>query len=271
MGKMSKVLEKAYIVVFAILGILALFYIFTYRTDVYRVTERDGYVIIQVEDVSEEAYDENKKLRVHIGDVTDDNCHLVFYTIHKSVTVFSGPERIYGMTSAKSNAISKTPGCVWNDILLTKDMSNTDLIVNLIPAYKWLSFQPPTFYLGDKASIISAVIGNQLPAFIVSIVLVLLGVIMVIYIFYNRKNTEVDKSLYWLGVFTFYVGIWKIFDSSVAKLIMQGLPVVSMLPFMAMALVIIPFLFYFSDMFSTKDSKFWMVPCGISVGVAYPR
>lgn len=269
MGKMSKVLEKAYIVVFAVLGILALFYVFTYRAEVTRVMGRDGYVITQIEDVSEEAFDENKKLRVHIGDVTDDNCHLVFYTIHKSVTVFSGPVRIYGMTSAKNNAISKTPGCVWNDILLTKDMSNTDLIVNLIPAYKGLSFQPPTFYLGDKASIIAEVISDQLPAFIVSIILVVLGIIMVSYIFYNRKNTEVDKSLYWLGIFTFYVGIWKIFDSSVAKLIFQGLPVVSMIPFMAMSLVSIPFLIYFSDMFSSKDSKIWMITCGCSVGVDY--
>lgn len=269
MAKVLKVLEKSYIVFFAILGFLALFYAFAFHVKVVRTVERDGFVIAQIDDDSDQAFEENKKIRVHIGEVTDENCHLVFYTIHKSVTVYSGPTRIYGMSPTKGNPISKTPGCVWNDVLLTEDMSDTDLIVNLTPAYKGLSFKPPTFYVGDKTSIAAYVIKGQLPALIVSVVLMILGATMMAYIFYNRKNTEVDKSLYWLGIFTFFIGVWKLTDSSVTKLVWQGRPVISMLPFIAMSMMIVPFLLYFSELHSSKDSKLWVIPCGFSVGVAY--
>lgn len=266
---MTKWIGKAYIILFVILGICALFYVFAFHVNITDAGKKQGFVELQVTDVSEQAYGENRKIRVHLGEVSGDSCHLIFYTIHKTVSVFQGPVRIYAMAQAKGNGFSKTPGCVWNDILLTEDMSGKDLVVNLSPVYKGCSYGLPEFYMGTKSSIMAYVLKQQIFSVMASVILSVMGIAMVVYVFYNRKNTEVDRSLQWLGIFTFFVALWKITDSSVTKMLFHGMPVFSLLPFIALGLTVVPFLLYISELFSSKDDKVWMIPCGYSMLIVY--
>lgn len=262
------IMKKAYYVLFAVLGILALFYICAYRLDMTKEMQHGSFVKASTEDLSEYAYGDNKRVRVRLGDISGEECHLIFYSIHKQVTVFYGPSRIYAM-GARNDSFSKTPGCVWNDILLTEDMSHSDLIINLTPVYKGLSYKVPDFYVGTRSSIIAKIIGEQIFMLIICVILVIMGCTMMTFIIYNRKNTEVDKNLFWLGTFTFYIGIWKIVDSSAAKLFFQGLPVISLLPFISLGMMAVPFLLYICELHSSKDEKIWLLPCFFSLGVIF--
>lgn len=269
MQTVTKIVDKAYIVVILALVLLGFYYLAFYRLNVNGSETKRGYSLVRYEDRSDEMQGGDRKLTIHLDNVAEENCHLIFFTIHQSVAVYYGAERLYSLKISNSNAFTKTPGCVWNDVLLREDMNGSDVTIYLTPAYRGFSYDLPDVYLGDRGSILAAMVRKEIFPVVISLILIVMGTAMATYVIYNRKNAEVDGNLMWLGFLALCGGLWKIGDAAIVKLVFRTLPIFSLLPFMALAMMVIPFMTYISELHNSKDSKIWLIPSAFSIAVIY--
>ncbi len=268
---MTKGVLRTYIAVCLALTALLIYYCVRYRVIMEPALPETGQELLQVKGTDNQKgttiRNDSWSGMLHLDGITGKYCHLIFYTIHLNVEVYHGAECIYSMGPSSRKAISKTPGCVWNDVLLTEDLNGEDIRVKLTPVYPDLSFGVPDFYLGEKGEIVKQYLRKELGTVIVSLMLIIVGCTMMIYVFYNRKNSEVDKDLALLGWLAVLVGMWRASDTALMKMPFNGLPVFSLIPFIAMMLCVVPFVLFMMNLYTTREFKIWYVPCWISLGV----
>ncbi len=268
---MEKLLHGTYVVILLVMAALTFHYFVGYRdrTDVHLPKLGSEELIdLENETILTDGANGVWSAEIPIQGVTGKYCHLIFYSIHQLVEVYQGDKLIYSMGPSPKNSFAKTPGCVWNDILLTEDVNGTSLFVKLTCVYPHVAYDVPEFYLGEKGSILIRFLDKELFSVIISLCLIGVGLVLMGYVFYNRKNSEVDKNLILLGGLASLVGAWRVFDSSLAKIFLPGLPIVSLIPFMAMMMAVIPLVLFMMNMYNSKGSKIWYVPCWVSIFVS---
>ena len=201
-----------------------------------------------------------------VPDVIEDSYRtLMFYTIHQNVRVYVENECIYSMEPAASNLWGKTSGSVWNEVTLSDTYSGKNIRIQILPVYKNVTDVVPVTYYGCKSDIVSYVIVHNLPVMLLSLAAILSGVFFILFAVYNYKNTEVDKGLMMLGLFAVQIGMWKLTDSIAINLILGNHLAVSMMPFMALMLIIIPITSFLRELHSTRNSWIWNIPCIASI------
>ncbi len=268
---MEKLLHGTYVVILLVMAALTFHYFVGYRdrTDVHLPKLGSEELIdLENETILTDGANGVWSAEIPIQGVTGKYCHLIFYSIHQIVEVYQGDKLIYSMGPSPKNSFAKTPGCVWNDVLLTEDVNGTSLFVKLTCVYPHVAYDVPEFYLGEKGSILIRFLDKELFSVIISLCLIGVGLVLMGYVFYNRKNSEVDKNLILLGGLASLVGAWRVFDSSLAKIFLPGLPIVSLIPFMAMMMAVIPLVLFMMNMYNSKGSKIWYVPCWVSIFVS---
>lgn len=268
---MEKLLHGTYVVILLVMAALTFHYFVGYRdrTDVH-LPKLGSEELIDLENeiILTDGANGVWSAEIPIQGVTGKYCHLIFYSIHQIVEVYQGDKLIYSMGPSPKNSFAKTPGCVWNDVLLTEDVNGTSLFVKLTCVYPHVAYDVPEFYLGEKGSILIRFLEKELFSVIISLCLIGVGLVLMGYVFYNRKNSEVDKNLILLGGLASLVGTWRVFESSLAKIVLPGLPIVSLIPFMAMMMAVIPLVLFMMNMYNSKGSKIWYVPCWVSIFVS---
>lgn len=268
---MEKLLHGTYVVILLVMAALMFHYFVGYRdrTDVHLPKLGSEELInLENETILTDGANGVWSAEIPIQGVTGKYCHLIFYSIHQIVEVYQGDKLIYSMGPSPKNSFAKTPGCVWNDVLLTEDVNGTSLFVKLTCVYPHVAYGVPEFYLGEKGSILIRFLEKELFSVIISLCLIGVGLVLMGYVFYNRKNSEVDKNLILLGGLASLVGAWRVFESSLAKIFLPGLPIVSLIPFMAMMMAVIPLVLFMMNMYNSKGSKIWYVPCWVSIFVS---
>lgn len=201
-----------------------------------------------------------------VPDVIEESYRtLMFYTIHQNVKVYVEDECIYSMEPDHSNLFGKTPGSVWNEVTLGDDYRGKSIRILILPVYENVTDVVPVTYYGCKSDIISYVIFHNLPVMLLSLAAIFSGLVFIFFVVYNYKNSEVDKGLMMLGIFAIQIGLWKLTDSIAINLIFGNIPVISMVPFMALMLIIIPITSFLRELHSTRDSWIWNIPCIASI------
>jgi len=254
-------------------GIIAfiLLYFFIYlctnvKTDVFTDRQQEGYEYLTeyesniVKD-KEAPIGVKMQYKLSLQDIPEGGACLMFYSVHQSVEVYLEKELLYRMKPSAGNAFGKTPGCTWNQVPLYVADAGKEVTVNLIPAYETVLESTPEFYFGSRFDIWMTLIKQELLPIIMSILAIVVGIIFIVFILYNRQNKEIDKSLFMLGCFSICIGIWKWSDTRVSVLIFPHSIAVSMLPFIALFLAIIPFLLYVKELFKDKEHWLWYIPC----------
>lgn len=260
-------------------GIIAflLLYFFIYlcadvKIDVFAQRQYGGYDFL-TEYESHIVKDEKTPVGVKMDytfslqNIPGEGACLMFYTMHQNVEVYLENELIYTMKPYVRNPFGKTPGCTWNHIPLYTEDGGKELTISLIPAYENVLEYTPKFYYGSRFDIWMSLIKQDLVPLIMSLLAIIVGIIFISFIIYNRHSTEIDKSLFMLGCFSICIGVWKWFDTKVAVLIFPHSIVVSNIPFIALLLAVISFLLYVKELFNDKDHWIWDVPYVASIVV----
>lgn len=192
---------------------------------------------------------------------------LAFYSLHQEVDVYIGEKLVYSVHPAQENIFSRTPGRCWNMISLYPQDSGSQVRVELIPVYKNTVDVVPDFYFGSKLSIWKRILTKNFVPFILGIVAILIGLAFLLFTLYNYKNSEVDKSLLMMGMFSIHVGIWKISDMEAFSLLVSNHGAVDYIPFLSLLLVIIPFIMFVKELFTKKEHIIWYFLCFVCFAV----
>lgn len=264
---MMKVIKKAYIGLVALFAVLLLYYSFFFQIRQEGQSELQGYTIMEPIELSQADYEYKDGIVLHLNGISGNKCRLLFYSIHSTVEIYHGAECIYSMKPARKNAFSKTPGCIWNDVVLTEELNGKDICILIKPVYSGIVYGTPDFYFGDKASISVAIYQRDMLQIFLCLCLFVIGAFFIGFVWMNLKNSEVDKNLAMLGIFALQMGIWKLSDSAAVKWMFNGFSVFSLVPFMGLAMVGIPWVLFFQDLHSTKEQKIWFIPSWVGLAV----
>ncbi len=269
---MKDMVQKIYYVCAAVVFLFLVFILFSVRLDIYETRGQQNFEILEEYDVVARNVNGTpvgvvQNYFFYIDNIEGAYSTLMFYTYHQNVEVFVEDERIYRMKPNEHNAFGKTPGCVWNDVQLDEDDIGKRIRVRIIPVYEKNVDRDIKFYFGERYAIACSIMWEGAPAMVMGVTAIVIGIVFIAFCAYNYQNSEVDKNLLMLGIFSLLVGTWEVSDSAVLKFIIRDCPVISYLPFFTLALIPIPFVLYLKELNQNKDHLAWYIPCFASVGV----
>ncbi|MBO5489064.1 MAG: GGDEF domain-containing protein [Eubacterium sp.] len=102
---------------------------------------------------------------------------------------------------------------------------------------------------------------------VLSVLAILIGIALIIFILVNFRNTEVNRSLLFMGLFSVWIGVWKFSDTTSAALFFENSLIAAYVPFISLLLAIVPFTMFVRTLFSNRESKAWYVVCFSSIAV----
>ncbi len=164
-----------------------------------------------------------------------------FYTSHQFITAFLDGEEIYRF-HVPDGARSKTPGNCWNFIRLHKAYAGKPLEIHIRNAYPSQAMRVPDFILGMKSEITVGQIRQKLPALIISMILLMLGLTLLVSWFSIGKKLHFSEVIQWIGLFSIQYSIWSVLESGI-PIIMFGREVLfSQLICISLKLMLLPML-----------------------------
>lgn len=270
---MSRFVKVSYMICSAVLVILFFFMLLTCRRSITSREAASGYEAVtdyNVESVSDSTAEQGllRRYTFTLGGTDMTDRVLTFFTYHQNVEIRIDGEVVYRMRAKDRNPIGRTPGCVWNSVNVGMEDLGRTVEITLEPVYKSVIKVVPDFLLGSKYDIYRDRIVKDLPSLVLGVAAVFLGLIYVIYIVYNRKNTEIDKSLLMLGLFSIQVGLWKITDADAIHILLPGSIVVSYVPYFTLMLIAVPFSLFIKSLHSASKALGWYIPCLFCIGSA---
>jgi diguanylate cyclase (GGDEF) domain len=270
--KMKKRIPKLYAVCAAAVVLLFLYICAVCGNVVVEKREKGGYICLteyesqRVKDQSAPAGIRNEYV-LRIGEVPKDNTSLVFYTLHQEVEVFVEGELVYQLRPFPKNPFGRTPGSNWNWLPVYQSDAGKEIRIVLTPAYENTADIVPEFYLGSRIDIWGKLLMRSTLPFLMSVTAMIIGLGFVVFTLYNYHNPDADRSLLMLGIFSFVIGMWKLSDMEAMVLACPFSLPLAYLPFVMLLLTVVPFVQYVRELFSTKGSVLWDIPCVASMVV----
>ncbi len=218
--------------------------------------------------------DENTPLGVkdvytmRISDVSEGGSSLAFYSIHQNVEAYIEEECVFTYRPEETNAFGRTPGSNWNTVLINAADAGKEVQVVLAPVYESSRNIIPEFYVGSKYGIWLYIIKEDLLPLLLSLAAIIMGLVFIFFTVSIYHTAEVDKSLFMLGMFSLNIGLWKITDITSMSLIFPFSIPLANLPFLCLMLVVVPFILYVKELYSTRDSIIWYIPCAASMMIS---
>ena len=195
-----------------------------------------------------------------IEGLRDSFCCLMFYTFHQNVRVYQDGVFIYHMKPSKIIMSGKSPGRVWNEMIFTEEDNGSTIRIAIYPVYRNAIERKPIIYLGDRFDIVMGVVRQEALAVILSVLTMYIGLFYCVVGAFSGRKVSANQNLRMLGIFSMQYGLWKLTDSKLTMLLIQNKPAISLLPFMALLLMCVPFILYIKELF-TKDSVVWKICC----------
>ena len=190
---------------------------------------------------------------------------LVFRSIHQNVSVYIEGALVFRLRKDLGSSPGKSPGCRWNTIPINVDQQGKEIRVEIQPVYQSVTDIVPYFYAGTRAAIYMRIVKEDLSAILLGFLAVVLGVGFMLFTALNRHNPKFDKSLFMLGQFSFFIGIWKLMDTRLSEVLAQHEGIISNVAFLALMLLVVPFIQYFRELFVLKDHWIWNAACLASI------
>ena len=181
---------------------------------------------------------------------------IVFYTAHQSVAVYADGEELYTLETSDS-IWGDTPGWRWCFVELQDGVSR--VCVQLTPCYQMAARQEQIFYIGGGNDIYMGLLQQSMPAFLISMIIGLVGLYITLYWIVINKGNQVDGTLLYLGIFSILLGLWSANETNMAALIFVNRQACSYLAFVTLMIMPMPFLLFAKSFLEIHDSRCWKI------------
>jgi diguanylate cyclase (GGDEF)-like protein len=262
---MKKYVPYIYVGFVAIYIILLLYIHFAFNVDIHHADYNDDYDIVDEYDMVT-LEDETAPAGVYqeysfvLNGIGSEYRSLVFYTRHQLVELYLNDECIYSVSVSKNNTFGKTPGCIWNYVSFSEKDNGSTVRLVLTPVYKDVIKNKPTIYIGSRYEIMKSIIISSLPSIFLGLFAVIAGVFFVVFTIHNVRAYGGDKYLIMLGMFAINLGLWKMSDSQATDMIFPGHLSTSIMPFITLILMGVPYVLFLKELHSTKENVIWYIP-----------
>lgn len=233
---------------------------YTMRTDI--VDYRDYQGVYTVTDYKSFWIDEDSLpaggkdiIEFTLKDEKAANTDITFFAVHQEIEMYIDDELVYSGKRGDKNPFGKTPGNLWASVRLNSGDIGKLIRIEITPAYKDVKGALPEIYIGDSTTILLEEFRNDIFTAIVAFVTFIVGMGFLIWVLYNKSNLSIDTRLFYLACFAVFIGLWKLTDLRIIPLLIDNPVLVSYMPLLSLALIIVPFTLFMGELF--KDDKKW--------------
>ncbi|MGF0018882.1 diguanylate cyclase [Sporofaciens sp. SGI.106] len=194
-----------------------------------------------------------------------ENC-LAFYLVHSYAQIYIDDEMVYSLQCKDGGSSGETVGCKWIFVPVTQFDSGKQIRVVITPVYKAVSKRSVEFYVGSRYAIIASRLLDDLSDIILSFLAVLMGGIFILISVFSWIQRKKNISLFYLGLFSCFLGTWKITDIRSASLMFKNNPMlVSQISLIMLGISVVPFVCFIRKQFEKNKYVFLDVICYISI------
>ncbi len=209
--------------------------------------------------------DDGRELYDFILDQNDDETNsIVFYSAHQEIAVYADAKLIYRL-DAVPGIWGNTPGWTWNIVRFSSNVSS--LQVQFTPCYPEAAGQQKTFYIGGGYNIYRWVMRRAMPAFLISMMVILMGLYISIYWIVIRCGSRIDGTLLYLGIVSILVGTWSANETDVATLLLANRQGCSYLAFATLMLLPMSFILFVKSFLEIRDDWFCRIICNANLAL----
>ncbi|MEE1239493.1 MAG: hypothetical protein UHO61_06175 [Acutalibacteraceae bacterium] len=180
----------------------------------------ENYTLREIED-SSAPIGIRKEYTWKIGDMDDNESCLMFYIVHSFAEVRFDGELIYSLTA--DNTIGKSPCSNWIVVPLYDSDIGKTATVTVTPVYKSVRDREISFEIGSRYSVFMHRLTTDLPQILISALCIVMGILIIVVqlCFIANRRTSSGDMLY-LGIFSLFVGIWRITDTRFSPIIFEN-------------------------------------------------
>lgn len=187
-----------------------------------------------------------------------------YYTTHQLSEAYIDGKKVFER-KIPGGARSKTPGNCWNFIRLCEGYAGKTLEIHIRNCYSSSSMKMPMVYYGPQSAIILSQIKSRFLSVIISFIMFTMGVVLVAIWFAVGKKMYFHKGVPWLGLFSMHFAVWSAFETKIPVLMLERPLLSSMITFMSLKLMLLPFVFFIRTIYNKKGSRFLDVFAGACV------
>lgn len=193
---------------------------------------------------------------------------LMFFAYHGDVYVYSENELMYSMHIDTSKSFFKTvPGDTWNCVFISEEMSGKEVEVFIHTDYDAYLEYEPTFYIGDRATIIKNELMNSLLNLLIVFLTFFVGTIVIAYSAFSSKNRTNSYALIYLGVFAVMLSAWFFINLPVVNMVFDLGTIFTYMSYIILGSITVPLVLFEKRLMETKYSEACDVLCTLTVAV----
>lgn len=181
-----------------------------------------------------------------------ENC-LAFYVAHHYVQVYIDDELVYRLMPREDTMIGRTSANNWVIVPLYAEDVGREITVELFPVYENVRQRETTFYIGSQRQIYERALQNDLPQLLLSVLAIGVGLVFFGVSIVERFRKKTEDDLFYLGLFSLWIGIWKITDTRFSPLLFpQNTLVLSYLSLGMLLLTGVPLMLFIQSQCAPK-------------------
>lgn len=190
------------------------------------------------------------------SDYSWEDCLLIYFS-HHDLEVYFDDQLEYSITTDENNRIAKNVGSNWCSLHVGAHETGTEITVIMTPLFEAAIDKAPDFYFGAHYAIAMDLLSSEFPLMVFSALCFFLGLVLVVVSLYFRfaLNTSGNSMMY-LGLFSVFLGLWKLTDLASMPLLMpgEGLALVY-ISVGSLFLTGLCLMMYFSTLFTEKGQR----------------
>lgn len=198
-------------------------------------------------------------------DAVDNFDAVGFFSFQQQVYVYLDDVEIMRFVP-EDGVHSKTPGNGWKFVHLTNEDADKVLSIRIIQCYSKNKVIIPVFYQGTSSGISLSYLKSKLPAFLLSMMEVLVGFIILLLWAVSGKNLQLREGLPWLASFAVFIGLWSGIETNIYSLFFNELLFFSWFSYACLKMAVAAFIMFINLTFHKGSSKVLRVLAFVSMG-----
>lgn len=186
-----------------------------------------------------------------------DDYSLIFFTRHRFVDVYMDDTLTYSL-QIENSRFGNTAGCLWNFVEIP--YGTEQIVIRICSSYVSMRNEKIDFYYGKTKAAYEYLLKRALPALILALINIIIGLIMIGCWIFTRKHVKAIRStLLYIGLFSCIIGLWSIMESEISTLMLKNQQAGSFFRYIIVLFMSIPFLLFVKEFMQTEKQPVWKI------------
>ena len=156
------------------------------------------------------------------SDYSWEDCLLIYFS-HHELEVYFDDRLEYSIAVDDGNRIAANVGSNWCSLHVGAHEAGTQVTIFMTPLFEAAIEKNPDFYFGAHYAITMDLLRSEIPPMVFSALCFFLGlVLMAVSLYFRFALNTSSNSMMYLGLFSLFLGLWKLTDLASMPLLMPG-------------------------------------------------